>query len=379
MHSTVKSFSTAFVNGALSLFVSMVGAGCDGKHEPPAPPPLKIQVGAVEKKDLPIIKEFVGRTVGAVDADVRARVQGVLTGAFFDEGKEVSEGQLLYTIDPAPFQAKVASAKGQLAEANTRFAQTDSDLARIKPLADINAVSKRDLDKAVAAKGVAQGAVDAAKAQLEAAEIELGYTKITAPTSGTIGISKAKVGEVVGPPSKAAVLNVVSKLDPIHVQFSVSEQEYLYFARLSQQAGPDQPKRALQMILSDGSVVPGTGELVKLDRGVDVNSGAITAEAAFPNPQKILRPGLFAKIRTVAETRPNVLLVPRTAIRELQGTFQVFVVNDAGVVEQRNVQVGPVSGEFQVVESGLSAGEKIALDGIQRLKSGMTIDPQMSK
>jgi membrane fusion protein (multidrug efflux system) len=379
MQSNVQRFIPAFVSGTLSLLIVVVGAGCEGKHEPPAPPPLKIQVGAVEKKDLPIFKEFVGRTVGAVDADVRARVQGVLTGAFFEEGREVSEGQLLYTIDPAPFQAKVASAKGQLAEANTRFAQTDSDLARIKPLADINAVSKRDLDKAVAAKGVAQGAVDAAKAQLEAAEIELSYTKVTAPTSGTIGISKAKVGEVVGPPSKAVVLNVVSKLDPIHVQFSVSEQEYLYFARLSQQAGPDQPKRALQMILSDGSVVPYSGELVKLDRGVDVNSGAITAEAAFPNPQKILRPGLFAKIRTVAETRPNVLLVPRTAIRELQGTFQVFVVNDAGVVEQRNVQVGPVSGEFQVVESGLSAGEKIALEGIQRLKSGTTIDPQMSK
>jgi membrane fusion protein (multidrug efflux system) len=133
------------------------------------------------------------------------------------------------------------------------------------------------------------------------------------------------------------------------------------------------------MILSDGSVVPDSGELVKLDRGVDVNSGAITAEAAFPNPQKILRPGLFAKIRTVAETRPNVLLVPRTAIRELQGTFQVFVVNGDGVVEQRNVQVGPVSGDSQVVESGLAEGDVIALEGIQRLRSGMKIDPQMSR
>jgi len=379
MQSQVQDFPMAFVKRSLCLLAAIGAIGCGGKNEPPAPAPLKIQVAKVGKRDLPIIKEFVGRTVGAVDADVRARVQGVLTGAFFEEGKEVTEGQLLYTIDPAPFQAKVAAAKGQLAEANTRFAQTDSDLARIKPLADINAVSKRDLDKAIAAKGVAEGAVEAAKAQLEAAEIELGYSKITAPTTGTIGISKAKVGEVVGPPSKATVLNVVSKLDPIHVQFSVSEQEYLYFARLAQQAGPDQPKRSLQMILSDGSVVPDSGELVKLDRGVDVNSGAITAEAAFPNPQKILRPGLFAKIRTVAQTRPNVLLVPRTAIRELQGTFQVFVVNGDGVVEQRNVQVGPVSGDSQVVESGLAEGDVIALEGIQRLRSGMKIDPQMSR
>jgi membrane fusion protein (multidrug efflux system) len=373
------TFFAAVAKGLLCACMAGVVAGCQDKKAPAEAPALKIKVGRVEARDLPIIKEFVGRTVGAVDADVRARVQGVLTGILFEEGKEVTEGQLLYTIDPAQYQAKVAAAKGQMAEAKTRFVQTEADLARIKPLADIDAVSKRDLDKAVAAKGVAEGAVEAAKAQLEAAEIELGYTKITSPTTGVIGISRAKVGELVGVPPKAVILNTVSKLDPIHVQFSVSEQEYLYFARLSQQAGPDQPKRSLEMILADGSVVPDRGEVVKLDRGVDVNSGAITVEASFPNPQKILRPGLFAKIRTVAETRSNVVLIPRTAIRELQGTFQVFVVDSAGHIEQRNIDVGPVSGDSQVVERGLSAGDVIALEGIQRLKSGMTIDPQISK
>jgi membrane fusion protein (multidrug efflux system) len=373
------TFFAAVARGLLCACMAGVVAGCQDKKAPAEAPALKIKVGRVEARDLPIIKEFVGRTVGAVDADVRARVQGVLTGILFEEGKEVTEGQLLYTIDPAQYQAKVAAAKGQMAEAKTRFVQTEADLARIKPLADIDAVSKRDLDKAVAAKGVAEGAVEAAKAQLEAAEIELGYTKITSPTTGVIGISRAKVGELVGVPPKAVILNTVSKLDPIHVQFSVSEQEYLYFARLSQQAGPDQPKRSLEMILADGSVVPDRGEVVKLDRGVDVNSGAITVEASFPNPQKILRPGLFAKIRTVAETRSNVVLIPRTAIRELQGTFQVFVVDSAGHIEQRNIDVGPVSGDSQVVERGLSAGDVIALEGIQRLKSGMTIDPQLSK
>ena len=373
------TFFAGVAKGLLCACMAGVVAGCQDKKAPAEAPALKIKVGRVEARDLPIIKEFVGRTVGAVDADVRARVQGVLTGILFEEGKEVTEGQLLYTIDPAQYQAKVAAAKGQMAEAKTRFVQTEADLARIKPLADIDAVSKRDLDKAVAAKGVAEGAVEAAKAQLEAAEIELGYTKITSPTTGVIGISRAKVGELVGVPPKAVILNTVSKLDPIHVQFSVSEQEYLYFARLSQQAGPDQPKRSLEMILADGSVVPDRGEVVKLDRGVDVNSGAITVEASFPNPQKILRPGLFAKIRTVAETRSNVVLIPRTAIRELQGTFQVFVVDSAGHIEQRNIDVGPVSGDSQVVERGLSAGDVIALEGIQRLKSGMTIDPQISK
>jgi membrane fusion protein (multidrug efflux system) len=375
----VPKLSVVLAKGLVCIWMAGIVAGCQDKKAPTEVSAIKIQVGRVEARDLPIIKEFVGRTVGAVDADVRARVQGVLTGILFEEGKEVTEGQLLYTIDPAQYQAKVAAAKGQMAEAKTRFVQTEADLARIKPLADIDAVSKRDLDKAVAAKGVAEGAVEAAKAQLEAAEIELGYTKITSPTTGIIGISRAKVGELVGVPPKAVILNTVSKLDPIHVQFSVSEQEYLYFARLSQQAGPDQPKRSLEMILADGSIVPDRGEVVKLDRGVDVNSGAITVEASFPNPQKILRPGLFAKIRTVAETRPNVLLIPRTAIRELQGTFQVFVVDSVGRVEQRNIDVGPVSGDSQVVERGLSAGDVIALEGIQRLKSGMTIDPQITK
>lgn len=377
MQLPIRFRSNARRRAVLGLVVAITAMACGDKQEPPAPDLLKIEVGRVSKRDFKVTKEFVGRTVGAIDADVRARVEGVLTGALFEEGKEVSEGQLLYTIDPAPFQAKVAAAKGQLAEATTRLAQAESDLARIRPLADIDAVSKRELDKAVAAKGVAAGAVDAAQAQVDAAEIELGYTKISAPTAGTIGISKAKVGEVVGAPPKTVVLNVVSKLDPIHVQFSVSEQEYLYFARLAQQASPDQPKRALEMILADDSVVPDAGHVVKIDRGVDVNSGAINLEASFPNPKKILRPGLFAKVRTVAETRSDVLLVPRTAIRELQGISQAFVVNNSGVVEQRNLQVGPVSGDDQVVENGLVEGELIALEGIQRLKTGMKVEPTL--
>jgi membrane fusion protein (multidrug efflux system) len=362
-----------------SLFVLFVAiSGCKGSKEaPPQALPL-IRVASVERRDVPLSREFVGRTVGSIDATVRTRVQGVLTEILFQEGREVTEGQLLYKIDAAPFEAKVAAAKGQLAEAQTRLVQTDADLGRIKPLADIDAVSKRELDKAIAAKGVAEGAVAAAQAQLEAARIELGYTQISSPVTGTIGISQAKVGEVVGGAGRTIVLNTVSKLDPIHVQFSVTEKEYLYFARLAQDSGEGQKRYSLEMTLADGSVHPNRGEVVKVDRGVDSNSGAIAVEASFPNPTKILRPGLFAKVRTVAEVKTGAIVVPKEAVKELQGTFQVFVVDASGKVEQRDIQIGASTGDIQVVDSGLQAGETIAVEGIQRLRSGMMIEPKRS-
>jgi membrane fusion protein (multidrug efflux system) len=303
-------------------------------------------------------------------------VQGTLLEQHFEDGTEVQEGQLLYSIDQAPFLAKLAQAQGILAEAKTKLVQAESDLARIKPLAAIDAVSKRELDMANATKGVAEGAVQAATAQVEAAQIELGYTKVTAPVSGTIGISKVKVGEVVGSIPNSLVLNTVSKLEPIHVQFSLSEKEYLYFANLARLEGAERKKRQLTLVLADGSVHPERGEVVKVDRGIDTASGSITVEAAFPNPGKFLRPGLFAKVTTIAEVRQGVLLVPKTAIKEIQGTYQVYIVSSDGVVEQRIIQVGPMSGSSQVVENGLADGEVIAIEGIQKLRSGMQITPK---
>jgi membrane fusion protein (multidrug efflux system) len=349
---------------------------CLKEQQPVKQEALVIQVATVQRRDLPLSREFVGRTVGAIDADVRARVQGTLLEQHFEDGTEVQEGQLLYSIDQAPFLAKLAQAQGTLAEAKTKLVQAQSDLARIKPLAAIDAVSKRELDMANATKGVAEGAVQAATAQVEAAQIELGYTKVTAPVNGTIGISKVKVGEVVGSIPNSLVLNTVSKLEPIHVQFSLSEKEYLYFANLARLQGEERKKRQLTLVLADGSVHPERGEVVKVDRGIDVASGAITVEAAFPNPGKFLRPGLFAKVTTIAEVRQGVVLVPKAAIKEIQGTYQVYVVSSDGLVEQRVIQVGPISGGSQVVENGLSDGDVIAIEGIQKLRTGMRITPK---
>jgi membrane fusion protein (multidrug efflux system) len=353
--------------------VALGVTACGSKEKAPEVQQLEVSVVAIGKKDVVLSSEFVGRTSGAIDAEVRARVDGVLEELHFQDGGDVTEGQLLYSIDDAPLLAQVAQAKGALAEALTRQTQADIDLKRIRPLADINAVSKRELDGAIGRKGVADGAVDAAQAQVRAAEIELGYAKIKAPTSGLIGISKFKVGELVGKGPDTSVLNVVSKIDPIHVKFPVSEKEYLYFSKLAEQQGPNREKRVLQLILADGSVHPELGELVSVDRNIDAQTGAITVEVSFPNPTKRIRPGMFAKVKTISETRKDVLVVPKRALKEMQGKYQVFVVGADGSVEPRNVEVGADAGDSRVVESGLSENELVAVDGIQRLRSGMSV------
>jgi membrane fusion protein (multidrug efflux system) len=365
----------------LSLVVAafIIGGCSDSTKDAAAPQALEVSVVQAVKKDVAKQFEFVGQTAGAVDAEIRARVEGVLTGVHFEEGKEVKEGQLLYSIDQSPFLAKVAEAKAKVAEAQTRLVKADIDLKRIRPLADMNAVSKKDLDAAIAQQGVAKSAVDSANASLDLVNIELGYTKITAPVSGVIGLSKGKVGEFVGKAPNPVVLNTVSQLDPIHVRFAVNEKDYMYFARLKQkaiEAGNGSEKRVLELYLADGLQYPGRGEVTSADRSVDASTGSMAVEAAFPNPDKLLRPGQFAKIKVAGDTASGALLIPKRAIRDLQGQSQVFVVGPDNVVEQRTIVVGNEVAELQVVESGIADGERVAVDGLQRLRSGMKILPK---
>jgi membrane fusion protein (multidrug efflux system) len=360
----------------------MLLAACGKKEEAAAPVAISVKAMKVARGDVPIMKEAVGQLKGAVDAEIRARVEGVVTSMSFQEGKEVTEGQLLYTIDPAPYEAKVAEANGKLAEATTRLAEAESDLKRVRPLVEMKALSARDLDAAVANEGAARGAVDAAKASVEAAQIELGYCKITAPVSGTIGLTKAKVGEFVGRPPNPVVLNTVSQLDPIHVRFALSEQDYLYFTGLKQKeiaSGAQPVARKLELILADGSLYPEKGEVISMAREIDPQTGSFALEAAFPNPHKLLRPGQYGKIRGVAETLSAVLVIPKRAIRELQGQNQVFVVKGDKTVEARTITLGAQVGELQAVQSGLNEGEIIVVDGIQRLKSGMPVAPEIQE
>ncbi len=360
----------------IALFV----AAC-GDAEPPAPPPLEIPVVQVIQRDQPITLEMVGQTLGSVDIPIRARVEGVLESMDFAEGRAVKQGELLYTIDPQPFEAKVVEAKGRLAEARTGLTKARADLGRIKPLAEMNAVSQQDLDAAVAQYEAAIGATQAAGARVEQAEIELGYTRIHSPIDGRIGISEAKVGEFVGKPPNPVVLNFVSQTDPIRVRFAIDERRYLKFARklIEMSAkGEERQREGLDLILADGTMHKYRGHIVATDAAVNPTTGTFTLEADFPNPNSLVLAGQFARVRAVVETRKDALLIPQRCISELQGIFRVFVIGQDGTVELRRVQPGPKIAQLQIVESGLGPGERVALEGLLRLKAGMEVDPKLA-
>jgi membrane fusion protein (multidrug efflux system) len=355
-----------------------------GGSEPPAPPPLEIPVIELVSQNVPIYLDMVGQTRGSVDIPIRARVEGFLESMDFIEGRNVEKGALLYTIDARPFEAKVAEAMGRLAEARTARVKAKADLDRIRPLAEMKAVSEQDLDSAVAQYEAAIGGVQAADAQLEQANIELSYCTITAPIDGLIGITAAEVGEFVGAPPNPVVLNYVSKIDPIRVRFSINEQEYLRFARTvgDQMRGEslknaDNPDRALKLILADGQIHPFDGRVTALDASINPTTGTLTLEADFPNPNRIILAGQFARVRAIIDRRENAIMVPQRAVNETQGKFQAFVVDAQGNVEMRLIEVGPVIDHHWLVESGLEAGERIAIEGLQRLRDGITVNPQL--
>jgi membrane fusion protein (multidrug efflux system) len=370
-----ESATTARITALFA--VAALAAACS-KPEPPAMPPMEVAVVQVQPRAIPIHLDMIGQTRGSVDIPIRARVDGVLEEIHFLQGRDVTKGQLLYVIDPTPFEARVVEAQGRLAEAETRLAKAASDLERIRPLAEMDAVSKQDLDAAVAQFEAAQGSLQAANAQVEQAEIQLGYTRITAPVDGLIGITQAKVGEYVGRSPNPVVLNVVSQTDPIRVRFSINEREYLRFrrdfARNLPAAGDERPQtRGLQLILSDGSFHGHPGHIVSFDAAIDATTGTLTLEADFANPERIVLPGQFARVRGVLEEREAALAVPQRAVMETQGIFQLAVVGDDGTVDIRQVQMGPRVDDQWIVESGLEPGERVALEGLQRMRPGVKV------
>jgi len=355
-------------------------AGC-GPGEPPVISPLEIAVVEVVQRDQPIEMLMVGETLGSSDIPIRARVEGVVTGMYFVEGRQVEKDQLLYTIDPEPFEEEVVEAEGAVAEVNTQLVRAQADLARIRPLAEMNAVSQSDLDAAVAEYQAALAALQSAGARVRQAKIRLGYTRIHSPISGRIGISEARVGEFVGIQPNPVVLNFVSQTDPIRVRFSIDERTYLSLARrlreLQEVTGED-PKmgRGLELTLADGTVHPYPGRVVAADAAINPKTGTFTFEADFDNPEGIVLAGQFARVRAIAEVREGALLVPSRSTSELQGTFRVYVIGDDNVVEIRSVELGAVIDSFRIVESGLEAGERVAVE-IIKLQSGMTIKPKI--
>lgn len=367
---------SVFQRVLLTVLGLIVFAGCKSKESNQQQLILEIPVSAVSAQNIPVNYEFTGQMRGSVDAEIRARVDGELTGLHFQEGKEVTEGQLLYTINPAPFKAKLSQASAKLAEEEARLVKASADLKRIRPLAEINAVSKRDLDAAIASERAASSSVAAAKAVVESAQIELGYTEIRSPVSGKIGLTKARVGEYVGKPPNSVVLNTVSRTDPILVRISLSESEYLHFVRIRERQSSEEiakQNEQLELFLADNSKYEFPGRLESVDSAISRDKGTLAVDLSFPNPRQLLRPGQFARIRVVAETLKDALLVPKRAIYSIQGKTGVFVVDAEGVVKLTPVVLGPETAQGQVISSGVSPGQRVAVDGVLKLRDGMKV------
>jgi len=380
----IKTLFYLFFSTSLMLLVG----SCKEKAKEVQPPP-EIKVVKVIQKDTPIYKEFVGQMYGLKDIPIRARVEGFLEKIYFDEGMRVYKGQLLYSVDPEPFLADVAAEKSKLAEAKTLLVNAENELARYKPLAEINAVSQSDLDAAQASRDAAVAGVDAAKANLKLSEIRLGYAQIYSPIQGVIGKTEAREGEFVGKSPNPVILNTVSRIDTIRVQFFLTEAEYLGLVKEFINNPNEEDKKnkkkveeseadyKLDLILSDGSTYDQKGKVDFVNRNVDPTTGSMLVQAHFPNPDKLLRPGFYAKIKAQMQNVEGALLVPQRCIIELQGQYSVFVVKDDNIVESRQVTVGERLGDLWLIKDGLEAGEQIVIDGLQKVGSGLKVNPSL--
>ncbi len=379
-----KLFSKKLIHaGNLFLILAVAITACNNKGQQKAPVP-EIPVVNVLQKDVPVYRTFVGEIHGEKDIPIRARVEGVLEGIHFEEGYGVKRGMLLYTIDPKPLEARVNAEMSKVAEARTMLVKAKSDLERYKPLAEMNAVSKSDLDAAQAEYDAALSSLEAAKSNLKSAQIELGYTKIYSPITGIIGKTKAKEGDFVGRDPNPVILNTVSKTDNVKVIFFLTESEYLEILRelveLNEEEGVElgeirrtSDKSNLELILSDGSIYEEKGSVDFVDRGVDPTTGSMLVQGNFPNPEFILRPGLYAKVKLQMDVLEGALLVPQRCVMELQGQRSVYVVNDSSKVEARQVITGQRVGDYWVISEGLQPDEKIVIDALQKVKTGMQI------
>ena len=341
--------------------------GAEGAPQAPI-----VEVVEVIQKDVPVYGEWVGTLDGSVNATIRAQVQGYLIKQNYKEGDFVKKDQVLFEIDPRPYQAAIEEAKGQLAQVEARWQTAKANLARIRPLAEQNAVSKKDLDDAIGAEESTRASVMSAKAAIEKSQLNLEWTKITSLIDGITGIAKAQIGNLVGPGS-IEELTTVSTVNPIKCYVSLSEQEYMWAeARRSKQVG----KVALDLILSDGSTYPYKGEVAFADRQVDVRTGTIRVAATFPNPQNLLRPGMFSRVRAEMGIRKAVPVIPQRAVSEVQGRYLVAVVNPENKVAIKPVKVGQWFGQLWVIDEGLKAGEKVVAEGTQKVRDGMVVSPK---
>src|SRR6266480_3921031 len=442
-----KVLISTIIVAIVLILVALIVAGRSSKPVQAAPRPLDVEVVQVERQDVPIYSEWIGTTDGMVNADIKAQVTGYLLRQDYKEGSFVKKGQLLFEIDPRPFQAaldqanglvaqyqgqleqatsQVTQAEAQVGQANSQLLQSQAQLAQAQanqvktqldvnkyaPLAEQKAVTQQDLDNAVqgnvvakaqveaaragvetaraqlraanaqigtakAAINTAKGQIENAKAAVRTAQLNLGFTRIISPIDGIAGIAQAQVGNLIT--TTSAPLTTVSTVDPIKIYFTLSEQQYLYFNKaglINARSEASVAQIELELILADGSTFPQKGSFYFADRQVDEKTGAIRMAGLFPNPENVLRPGQYGRVRAVTTTKNDALLVPQRAVTELQGTYQVAVVGRDNKVEIRTVKVGDRADSNWIIEDGLKAGESVIVEGLQKVRPGAVVNPK---
>ena len=358
----------------LLVLVLTLGTGCGKKEAPAAAAPPEVEVTSVVQQDVPIYTEFISTLDGYVNAQIQPQVTGYLMKQNYQEGTVVGEGEVLFEIDPRPFEAALQQSKGQLAQAEAQLGKTKLDVERDTPLAKESAIPQAQLDNDIQAHEAAQAIVEAAKAQVEQAQLNVSFTKVRSLVSGVAGLAKGQIGDLVGP---TTVLTTVSQVEPIKAYFAISEQEYLKFSERISAVAEGRTRmgerRNLELILSDGSLYPRKGWVVLTDRQVDVKTGTIRVAGAFDNPGNILRPGMFARVRAVTGTSKNALLVPQRSVVETQGTYSVVVIGADNKASIRPVKTGDRVGQMWVITDGVKAGDQVIAEGMQKAKEGSLV------
>jgi len=360
--------------GYMAFFAALVAlltvCGCNRQQAEGVASATVVEVADVIMKDIPVVSEWTASTDGVFNATIRPQVQGYLLAQRYKEGDYVKKGQLLFEIDDEAFKAALKQAASRVTQARVDWENAKANLARVKPLAEHKALSAKDLDEAVRAEGSFRASLEAATAMAEKADLDLKFTKIVSPINGIAGIAKAQVGNLVGP-GFTEELTTVSTVDPIKVNIPMTEQEYLRDMRNGTNG-----KTTLQLILADGSIHPYKGKFVFVDRQVDVGTGTIKVGALFPNPGNYLRPGQFARVRAETATRKSVPLVPQRSVIDVQGSHEVAVVNSANKIDMTPIKVGPRIGDLWVVEEGLKGGQRVVVEGLQKVRQGVSVTPR---
>ena len=369
MASASRQVFTVLLLGCSLLFLG----GCSGGKAASAPPPPVVEVATVVQQDTPIYSEWVATLDGYVNAQIQPRVSGYIIRQNYKEGSVVRKGDVLFQIDPRPFKAALDQAKGQLAQAEAQLGKASLDVQRDTPLAQARAIAQSQLDTEIQAKLGAQALVQAAKANVEQAQLNLEWTQVTSLINGIAGIAQVQIGNLVGPSS---VLTSVSQVDPIKTYFTVSEQEFTDFHRRfpTQESVEEQRRRIpLQLLLADGTAYERTGTIYFADREINPATGAIRIAGVFPNPNNLLRPGGYGRVRASVKTQNGALLVPQRAVIELQGSYQVAVVGSDNKVSIRPVKVGERVGKLWIVTDGLKAGEHVIVEGVMKVRDGAPV------